>query len=100
MGESKEKVLGRLGEGVEGSREGSDGSFPSSNSNFRMFLLIYCAICLQATLDKTFDERVASVPTTICHQLEDLKKKRREELTELEGQVDTLLRDSGNLHSG
>jgi hypothetical protein len=37
---------------------------------------------------------------TVCDQLESLEKKRREELAGLEGQVDTLLRDSRNLHSG
>ena len=54
---------------------------------------------LQATLDKNFDEHVASTPMTICRQLESLEKKRREGLTGLEGQVDILLRDSRNLRS-
>lgn len=57
-------------------------------------------ICRQATLDKKFEEHVASVPIAVCEQLQGLEKKRREELAELEGQVDTLLRDSQNLNSG
>jgi len=65
-----------------------------------MLLLTPHATRLQATLDRTFDEHIASVPTTVCHQLEGLERKRREKLAELEGQVDTLLRDSGKLHSG
>jgi len=63
-------------------------------------LLTPCAKRRQATLDKEFDEHVASVPMTVCDQLENLEKKRREELIELEDQVDNLLRDSRNLHSG
>lgn len=54
----------------------------------------------QVTLDKKFNEHVASVPMAVCDQLESLEKKRREELVELEDQVDTLLQDSRNLHSG
>jgi len=54
----------------------------------------------QATLDKRFDKHIAYVPTAVCDQLEGLEKKRREELAELQGQVNTLLRDSRNLHSG
>lgn len=65
-----------------------------------MLLLTPYTICLQVTLDKNFDERVASAPMTVCHQLERLEEKRREELTELEGQVDRLLRDSRNPHFG
>jgi hypothetical protein len=63
-------------------------------------LLTSCTTCLQATLDEKFDRHVASVPMAACEQLESLGKKRREELAELEGQVDTLLRDSKNLYSG
>ena len=99
MGKSKEEVLGGLGEGGEGSGEGSDGSFPS-DSESQILSLTFSMVYLQATLDKNFDEHVASVPTAVCNQLESLERKRREELTELEGQVDTLLRDSRNLHSG
>ncbi|KAF9784384.1 hypothetical protein BJ322DRAFT_1007209 [Thelephora terrestris] len=55
---------------------------------------------LTATLDEKFDRHVASVPMAACEQLGSLGKKRREELAELEGQVDTLLRDSKNLYSG
>jgi len=55
---------------------------------------------LTATLDKKFEEHVTSVPLTICGQLESLGKKRREELAGLDVQVDTLLRDSKNLHLG
>ena len=100
MGEGEEEVLGRLEEGGEGPGEGSDGSSPSSNSEFRMLLLTPCTVCLQVTLDKNFDEHVGSAPMAVCRQMESLEKKRREELSELEGQVDMLLRDSRNLHSG
>ena len=99
MGEGEGDVLGRLGEGGEGPGERSGGSFFSSDSECLVLLLTPCRICLQVTLDKNFDERVASAPMTVCHQLESLEKKRREELTELEGQIDTLLRDARNLHS-
>ena len=100
MGKSKEEVLGGLGEGGEGSGEGPEDSFPSSDSESQNPLLTFSIVYQQATLDKNFDEHVASVPTAVCNQLESLDQKRREELTELEGQVDTLLRDSRNLHSG
>ena len=51
-------------------------------------------------MDKKFEQHVACVPIVVCEQLKDLEKKRREELVVLKGQVDTLLRDSENLHSG
>ena len=47
----------------------------------------------QVMLDKKFEEHVASVPIAVCEQLEILEKIR------LEGQIDTLLLDSENLHS-
>lgn len=100
VGKGEEKVLGRLGEGGEGPGEGSNGSYFSSGSETRVLLLTPYTIRLQVTLDKNFSERVASAPMTVCHQLERLEKKRREELTELESQVDRLLRDSRNLHLG
>jgi len=55
---------------------------------------------LTATLDQKFEEHVASVPVAVCEQLKRLEQKRREELAELGGQVDTLLRDSKDLRSG
>jgi len=55
---------------------------------------------LTAALDRTFDEHVGAVPATVCDELSGLEKKRREKLTELGGQVDTLLREFMDLHSG
>ena len=99
MGEGEEEVLGGLGEGREGPGEGSGGSFSFPVRNPRPFVNFLCE-CRQTTLDKKFGEHVALVPMAVCDQLENLEKRRREELAELEGQVDTLLRDSRNLHSG
>lgn len=69
-------------------------------SSISSLLLTPCTIFPQATLNKKFEEQVASVPIAVCEQLERLEKKRRDELADLEGQIDTLLRDSKNLHSG
>ena len=72
----------------------------SHDSESQMILLTGCTTWLQAALDRNFDERVGAVPTTVCDELSSLEGKRREELVGLEGQVDTLLRESRNLHSG
>jgi len=54
---------------------------------------------LTVALDRSFDEGVAAAPATVCNQLSGLGERRREELTELEGQVDALLRESRDLRS-
>ena len=50
-------------------------------------------------MDRSFKEGVAAASATVCDQLSGLEKKRREKLTELQGQIGTLLRESRDLRS-
>lgn len=87
----------RVGEGLE---RDLTVSFLSTTCNPGRIYQHLVRPCLQVTLDQKFEGHVASVPIAVCEQLKSLEKKRREELAELEDQVDSLSRDSKNLHSG
>ena len=87
----------RVGKGLE--RDLTVRFTPPDSVSQTISLMRYTT-WLQAALDRSFDEGVAAAPAMVCDQLSGLEKKRREELTRLEGQVDTLLRESRNLYSG